>query len=188
MFWPLNLSSEFLGVPEDSNFPLLGVWVSSSHLSQSGVATTDLRLKWSMKQCCSPNRELSNGMSHATCVKGNWGDSRLLVVGSQTTNLTPGPSFGHNLFFRCPNGSCEPILDFYVSISFQWYEKCLKPLGFDLCNPSLNIWESNGTPTHNMGVHLECQGSFPHTLLHSRGMRQWLPGLVLARTLASLLL
>jgi hypothetical protein len=33
------LSSEFSGVPEDSKFPLLGVWVSSSHLTQSGVAT-----------------------------------------------------------------------------------------------------------------------------------------------------
>jgi hypothetical protein len=37
--WPLQLSSEFLGVPEDSNFPLLGVWASPSHLAQSGVAT-----------------------------------------------------------------------------------------------------------------------------------------------------
>ncbi len=39
MFWPLQSSSEFLGVLEDSKFPLLGVWVSSSHLAQSGVAT-----------------------------------------------------------------------------------------------------------------------------------------------------
>jgi hypothetical protein len=37
--WPLQLCSEFLGVPEDSNFPLLGVWASPSHLAQSGVAT-----------------------------------------------------------------------------------------------------------------------------------------------------
>ncbi len=37
MFWPLQLSSEVLGVPEDSKFPLLGVRVSSSHLPQSGV-------------------------------------------------------------------------------------------------------------------------------------------------------
>ncbi len=28
-----------MGVPEDSNFPLLGVWASPSHLAQSGVAT-----------------------------------------------------------------------------------------------------------------------------------------------------
>jgi hypothetical protein len=39
VFWPFNSSSEFLGVPEDSKFPLLGVWASPSHLAQSGVAT-----------------------------------------------------------------------------------------------------------------------------------------------------
>jgi hypothetical protein len=39
VFWPFNLSSEFSGVPEDSKFPLLGVWASPSHLAQSGVAT-----------------------------------------------------------------------------------------------------------------------------------------------------
>jgi hypothetical protein len=39
VFWPFNLSTEFSGVPEDSKFPLLGVWVSPSHLAQSGVAT-----------------------------------------------------------------------------------------------------------------------------------------------------
>jgi hypothetical protein len=39
VFWPFNLSSEILGVPEDSKFPLLGVWASPSHLAQSGVAT-----------------------------------------------------------------------------------------------------------------------------------------------------
>jgi hypothetical protein len=37
--WPFSSSSEFLGVPEDSKFPLLGVWASPSHLAQSGVAT-----------------------------------------------------------------------------------------------------------------------------------------------------
>jgi hypothetical protein len=37
--WPLQSSSEFSEVSEDSNFPLLGVWDSPSHLAQSGVAT-----------------------------------------------------------------------------------------------------------------------------------------------------
>jgi hypothetical protein len=40
VFWPFNSSSKFLGVPEDSKFPLLGVWASPSHLAQSGVATS----------------------------------------------------------------------------------------------------------------------------------------------------
>jgi hypothetical protein len=42
-----------------------------------------------------------------------------IMVGSQTANLTPGLSFGHNLCFKCPNESCEPILNIYVLISFQ---------------------------------------------------------------------
>ncbi len=39
MFWPLQSSFEFLGVAEDSKFPLSGMWVSSSHLAQSEIAT-----------------------------------------------------------------------------------------------------------------------------------------------------
>jgi hypothetical protein len=50
VFWPFNSSSEFLGVSEDSKFPLLGVWASPSHLAQSGVATT--RVLCSCCTCC----------------------------------------------------------------------------------------------------------------------------------------
>jgi len=64
-------------------------------------------------------QELSNGMSHATYTQGNQVNSKLLVVGNQIANLIPGLSFGHNLCLRCPNGSCEPILNIYVSIAFQ---------------------------------------------------------------------
>jgi hypothetical protein len=42
-------------------------------------------------------QELFNGMLHATYTQGNWDDSRFLVVGSQTANLTPDLFFGHNL-------------------------------------------------------------------------------------------
>jgi hypothetical protein len=111
-------------------------------------------------------------MSHATCTQGNQVDSRLLVVGSQIANLTVGLSFGHNLCFRCLNGWCEPILDIYFSIAFQWHKELFEPLGFDPCNHSLNIRESTGSPP---GLQLpkwkllwECEGSFPHTFLHSR--------------------
>jgi hypothetical protein len=69
-----------------------------------------------------PRQELFNDMSHATYTQENWVDSQLLMVRSQIANLTPDLSFGHNLCFRCPNGSCEPILDIYVSIDFQWYK------------------------------------------------------------------
>jgi hypothetical protein len=55
-------------------------------------------------------------------------------------------------------------------------------MGFDPWNCFLKIQESIGTSTPSMGVHL---GSFPHILLHSREHEMWLPGLILARTLAS---
>jgi len=83
----------------------------------------DLVLRWGLKQSCSPHQELSNCMLHAICTHTNWVDSRLLVVGSQTANSTSGPSFGHTLCFKCPNGRCETILDIYVPRAFHWYKK-----------------------------------------------------------------
>jgi len=47
------------------------------------------------------------------------GDSQLLVVGSQIDNLILDLSFGHNLCFECPNGSCDPILDIYIPRVFD---------------------------------------------------------------------
>ncbi len=52
-------------------------------------------------------------------MKGNQGDSHLLVVENQIANLTSGPSFGYNVCVECPNGSCKKILDIYVPRSFQ---------------------------------------------------------------------
>jgi hypothetical protein len=118
------------------------------------ILRIDLWLKRGLKQSFSPRQELSNGMSHVTCTEGNRVDSRFLVIGSQISNSTPGPSFGHNLCLRCPNGSCEPILDIYVSIAFQWYKEVFNPLGFDPCNCSLKIWESTGTSTPKVGIPL----------------------------------
>jgi hypothetical protein len=39
VFWPLQSNFEVLGVPADSQVPISGVWVSSSHSLQSRVAT-----------------------------------------------------------------------------------------------------------------------------------------------------
>jgi len=82
---------------------------------------------WSHDPSCSPCWELSNDMSHIIWTQGNWVDYRLFVLGNQIVNLTPGPSFGHNLCFRCPNEQCEPISDIYVLRAFQWYKERLKP-------------------------------------------------------------
>jgi len=85
-------------------------------------------------------------MSHAQigCREGI--DSRLLVVGSQTASLTPGPSFAHNSGCRCPNCQCEGIFDIYVSRPFQRHKehpnaRCFAPF----CR-ALNIRESRRTP------------------------------------------
>jgi hypothetical protein len=89
-------------------------------LQLSGPITlrVDLWLGWGFKKSCSLHWELSNGISHATYTQGNQSDSWLLVVESQTANLIPNLSFGHNLCFGCRNGSCKPILDIYVPKAF----------------------------------------------------------------------
>ncbi len=118
------------------------------------ILCVDPRLGWGLKQSCSPHRELYNCVLHATYTQGNPVDSQLFVFGSQIVNLTFVFSFNHNLCFKCPNGSCEPILDIYVSINFQWSKDLFNVMGFDHCNRSLKIEESIGTPTPKMGAHL----------------------------------
>jgi len=149
---------------EVSKFPKLGF------LQLWGVITLciDLRLKWGLKKSCSPHQDLSNSMSHATFTQKNLVDSWLLVAGNQTTKLTIGLSFGHNLCLKCPNGSCEPILDSYVSIVFQWYKELFNPLGFDPCDHSLKILKVHrDSKLQKWKLPWECEGSFPHTFLHS---------------------
>ncbi len=72
-----------------------------------------------LNQSCSPRRYLSNDVLHFQIGCREKVDSRLLVVGSQTASLTPGPFFAHNLGCRCPNGQCEAIFDIYASRPFQ---------------------------------------------------------------------
>jgi hypothetical protein len=166
------------GVLESLRLGLLRLW---------GAITlrADLGLRWSLKQSCSLRRELSNDMSHIICTHENRVDSRLLVVGSQTANLTPNPSFGHNLCFRCPNGQCKPILDIYVSRAFHWYKDFLKPLSFDPCNRPLKIRKSTETPNPQSGTPLGCEGSFSHTFSHSREYVVQLPASLLACNLVN---
>jgi len=104
-------------------------------------------------------------MLHTTFMRGNKGDSWLLMVGSQIANLILGPSFGHNLCVKCPNGSCEPILNIYVPKAFQWYKDLFNLMGFNPCNRSLKIRESTETPTPKVGTHLGVWGFIPsHSL------------------------
>jgi hypothetical protein len=160
-----------LGKPHLPLYSILCAWPRDQHpnvlllglLQLWGlvILREDLQLKWSLKQSCNPRWEISNCMLHATCTRGNQGDLWLLVVGSQFANLTFGPSFGHNLCFRCPNGSCEPILDIYVPRDFQWYKEILNLLGFDPKNCSLKIQESTKTPTPKVEAPLGVWGFIP---------------------------
>jgi hypothetical protein len=124
-----------VGVPKSRQLGLPGLW---RHIT----SCAELRSRCDLKQSCSSHRELSNGIWHVVCSQVNRVDSRLLVVGSQTANLTPGLSFAHNLCFRCPNERCEPILDICTSIAFQWYKELFETRRFDPCNRALKIRES----------------------------------------------
>jgi hypothetical protein len=97
-------------------------------------------------------------MWHATCTQVNQGDSWLLMVGSQIDSLTPSLSFGHNLCFKCPNGSCENILDIYVVKKIQWDKELFNPISFDPCDCPLNIQESIEIPILKVGAHLGVWG------------------------------
>jgi len=147
-----------------------------------------LQWRWGLKQSCSLRQKFSNNMLHPIYRQGNRVDSRLLMVGSQTANLTFDPSFGYNLCFRCANEECKPISDIYVPRAFQWYKERFKPLNFDPCNRPLKIWESSGTPFPKWELPWECEGSLPHTSLHSREHAVWFVGFLLARNLATPLL
>jgi hypothetical protein len=110
-----------------------------------------------LNQSCSSCQEIFNAMSHFCYKRREEVDFRLLVVGSQTASLTPGPSFAHNLGCRCPNGSCEAILDIYTPRPFQWYKEHSNARCFDPWTRALNFQESQKTPiSHSWecGLHL----------------------------------
>jgi hypothetical protein len=119
-------------------------------------------------------------MSHIAYTHRNWVDSWLLVVGSQTANLIPNFSFGHNLCFRCPNGQCKPILNIYASIDFQWYKEHFKARSFDPLNCAMKIrksfWDSNsqhGSPLVSVKVHSFTLFALPRTCEVTPGSPSW---------------
>jgi hypothetical protein len=150
------------GIPKLSWFKLPGLW-------KLITPNSDLQLRWGMKKTCSSPQELSNVVSHSTCTHRGRVDSRLLVVRSQTANLTLGPSFDHNSCCRCPNDSCEAILDIYTSRPFQWYRKHFNARCFDPCHQVLSFWKSWRIPKSHFW---ECEWQL-HTSLNV-GLRQLL--------------
>jgi hypothetical protein len=159
-------------------------WLGLSRLWNPIALRIDLVSRCGLKQSCSSCWELSNGMLHALYSQVNWVDSLLFLVESQIGSLIPSRSFDHNLCFRYPNEQCEPILDIYVPIAFQWYKECHKPLNFDPWNYSLKFWEisQSGSCLGNVKVHSLI---LSHTFLHSQEYVMWLSGFFLARTFAT---
>ncbi len=119
-----------------------------------------VRSQWNLNQTCSPRRDLSNDVLHSQFGRREEVDSRLLVVGSQIASLTPGPSFAHNMGYKCPNGQCEDIFDIYASKPFQWHQEHLNARCLGPCCWTLNFRESRRTPNPHffpsVGIH-------PHT-------------------------
>ncbi len=116
--------------------------------------------------------------------KSRW--FRLFVVGGQIGSLTNNPSFGHNLCFKYPNGSCEPILNIYVSRDFQCYKELFNSMNIDPCNYLLKIRESIRTPTSKVGAHLGvCEFIFSHSLTFQGAWNVILGLQLLARTFVS---
>jgi hypothetical protein len=98
--------------PETIPVGVLGLW-------ELITPNCIVRSRRGLNQSYSSPQELFNFMSHSRIGCREEVDSRLLVVGSQTASLTPGPSFAHNLGCKCPNDQCEAILDIYASRPFQ---------------------------------------------------------------------
>jgi hypothetical protein len=139
----LSRDSQY-GVLKLSRFGLPGLWATIT-------SRPDLQWGRGLNQTCSPPQKLSNAVLHSTWWHRIWVDSQLLVVGSQTVNLTPDLSFAHNLGYKCPNGSWEAILDIYISRPFQRYKEQLNARCFDPYNRLLSFRESRKTPTPIFG-------------------------------------
>ncbi len=132
-----------------------------------------------LNQTCIPRQDLSNDVSHSQFGGREEVDSRLLVAGSQTANLTPGPSFAHNLGYRCPNDQCEAIFYIYASRPFQWHQEHLNARCFGPCCRTLNIRESRRTPNPQLW---KCWASPPH--LAKVGLRQQIINISIAIVLS----
>jgi hypothetical protein len=85
--------------------------------------------------------------------------------------------FSHNLCCKYSNGSCEFILNIYVSRYFQWYKKLFN-LSFDPSNHSLTIRKCLGILIPKIGVHLRMCGFIHSHFLALSGVGMWLLGCI----------
>jgi hypothetical protein len=95
------------------------------------TSCVDFQLKRGLKQSCSLGKKKFKNMWYITYMHIIQGDSQLLMVRNQIDVLIPNLFLGHNLCCKYSNGSCEIILNIYISRSFQWYKKLFNSINFD---------------------------------------------------------
>ncbi len=168
-----------MGVPKSLKLGLPSLWSPIT-------SRANLRSRCGLKQNYSFHWELFDGMSHALWRQVNRVDSWFFVVGNQIVSLTPGPSFGHNLCFTCPNEQCNPIL----TSTIQDLSNVIKKATIHwVLTPEIALWSFRSPP----GLHLpkwelpwECEDSLLHIFLHSQEYVMWLSGFLLVRNVTTL--
>jgi len=147
-----------------------------------------LRLIWNLKQSCSPHWELFNGMSYATCMQGNRGDSWLLWSGVKlaiwlmalllTMTCVSCVQMNHTIPFQ--TSTFQELFNDIREALIQW-----------VLAPVIVLWRFRSPSKLQFPkweLTWECEGSFPHTLLLSWEHEMWLLGSFLARTFPNLYL
>jgi hypothetical protein len=113
-----------------------------------------------LNQTCISRRDLFNDVSQSRFEGQEKVDSWLLVIGSQTDNLTPGPSFAHNLGYRCSNGQCEAIFYIYASRPFPMTPRTRQ---CEVFWALLSSSEHSGVPEDSKSSLFPSVGLHPHT-------------------------
>jgi hypothetical protein len=114
--------------------------------------------------CYSPQKDLSNNVSHALTGDHSTLTLRGFVVGNQVHNLVPILSFDHNSCISYLNEQWEGTWGIYTSRTFQWYPKVPIWCLFTFLTKAMNIQDSRMSATPKVGVHLGVIGFHP---LHS---------------------
>ncbi len=156
-------------------FPQLGL----SRLWGLIILRVDLRLRWGLKQSCSPCQKFFQWYVACHLHARKLGQFLTFSGWELNCQFDSQPSFSHNLCFNCPNGSCECILDIYVLRTFEWYKEVFNPLGFDLCNRFLNIQKSIETPISKVEALLGVWGFIPSHFPTLPKHEMWLLGFIL---------
>ncbi len=112
-----------------------------------------------LNQTCSPRRDLSNDVSHSQFGGQEEVDSRLLVVGSQTASLTPGPSFAHNVGYR----SKWPMRGHFLHLRFKTFPMTPRTPQYEVFWALLSSSKHSGVLEDSKSSLFPSVGLHPHT-------------------------